>query len=643
MAWLSLATAAIAGAAIIAVPGLLVALSLRLRGLWLVATTLPAGVGLMVLAAPIATLVGVRWSMFAPILLAVPLASVMWFAARRSEPAPRLAQSRAWVTPVAVALGSGAILVQMIVAFGSPDQFPQSFDTVFHLNAAQYILQTGDASPWNISTLLTGTSDSFFYPAAWHATTALVAQLTGATIPLAANAMTIVVGAFLWPAGAVLLTRSLVGRGNITQLASGILSAGFASYPLLLIPHMGTYPLFMSVGFVPVALASTLALSRLSDSEIRPAVASVILVLAMLAIGGAHPSAAVMTVVLALPIAIAALFVWQKQHPSRRRLSILLAVLASSCALALIVIIRPPNTQEGSVRGTAGQAVGELITGSVGGRREIAFAVATLTVIGMVALARRRTARNFAAIGVWITVAGIYIAAAGSDEFARLLFSGPWYADATRVAAFVPLATIPIASVGVNSVWDWLLGREWFTKVLSVRPRPTYIVGVVLLTIVIVWSSSMSAVILFSRYNFDPVADPITATAHLDEDDRELLRRLPDVVGADELVAGNPRNGSSLVYALTGRKVLLAHTLTPATGDAKTFLNEFSTSKPTGPGCNAAKSLGVKWVIDLHPSNVLPGAAAWPGVLGLDKSSNVELVERVGESSLYRVVGCGIG
>ena len=120
-----------------------------------------------------------------------------------------------------------------------------------------------------------------------------------------------------------------------------------------------------------------------------------------------------------------------------------------------------------------------------------------------------------------------------------------------------------------------------------------------------------------------------------------MFDRLGEVVPKDELIANNSWDGSGFAYALTGRRVLNPHQLSTLTPQAEAFLNGFAGARPNSPSCRAADTLDLKWVLDFAaPAGLGYGAQQFDGLQNLDNSENVELVERIGTASLYRIVGC---
>ena len=108
----------------------------------------------------------------------------------------------------AVAAGSSLWLNTRIIA--RPDAFSQTFDNIFHLNAVRWILDTGNASSLQFA-MTSGGARFNYYPVAWHDVISLALQIAGRADPVAGtNAMILVAGALVWPAGCLLLICTLL-------------------------------------------------------------------------------------------------------------------------------------------------------------------------------------------------------------------------------------------------------------------------------------------------------------------------------------------------------------------------------------------------------------------------------------------------
>src|SRR5690606_35955178 len=118
----------------------------------------------------------------------------------------------------------------------------QSFDNIFHLNAIRYIVDTGIASPLEIGQMTSPGGGLPFYPSAWHATVAIIVQLSGTSIPVAVNTAALVTAAVVWPVGILALSRMLLGSSASVIVGTGIVAAAVPAFPLLPMDFGVLYP-----------------------------------------------------------------------------------------------------------------------------------------------------------------------------------------------------------------------------------------------------------------------------------------------------------------------------------------------------------------------------------------------------------------
>ncbi|MDR7185772.1 hypothetical protein J2X85_002808 [Microbacterium trichothecenolyticum] len=642
MAWLQLLLAVVVGAAALGLPGVAIGLGLRLRGLWLASVAPGLGLTAIIVGAVIASFLRLRWSMWVVLVTAAIIALGVWVCLRATptlRPRPPSRGAPPWVAPIAASVGGILLLGRAVVAIGTPEWFAQAGDNVFHLNAVRWILEHGDAAPWGFREF-SGNP----YPDGWHAVVALVCQISGVSIPVASNATLIVIACGVWPLGIVLLTRVLFGDSPAVLISAGVVSSGFSPYPLLLIPYMGTYPLLLSIALVAPALAAVVEGLRLGRDRIGAGAALSVAALMMPGLVCAHPSAFVMLCVMTVPPVATAAWTFGRLDSARRRLYWLIATFYVVCVLAVVIVVRPGGSQPDSLRSTAAEAWGEVVFGGYAAQ-PIPLALTLLTVVGIATVFRARTATGVAAVGVWLAVGGVYVAAKGGDEFVRLVFSGPWFADATRVAAFTPIAAAPLAAYGASVMWRFVtrvLRDRALVRRLRLRPVGIGIVAVGIFATLLVSSTAARSGTAWTRSMFQPTDNVLTSPIPVNGDDREIFRWVADHVPDQDVLAGDPWNGTGFAYALTSNPVLVWQMLQPIEGPVKTFLDEFSSSSLDGAGCQAARELKVRWVLDLHPGKRLPSRPVYEGVQDLATSPNVELAHRVGESSIYRVTGCAI-
>ncbi len=631
--------------AALGLPGALIGLALRLRGLWLAALAPVLSFSVIGIAAIVAPVFGAEWSIW-PVAVVGAIAVLLAWAMTLLVRAPRAgvsSRTSQWSAPIAV--GAGALLMALRCLRGIPgaDLFAQSFDNAFHLAAVRYILDAGNASPWAVSTLGLPDEGGFFYPTGWHALVALVAEASGSPIAVASNACLVVVACLVWPLGVVLLTRTLFGTQAPVLIAAGAISAGFATYPFMMIVTMGTYPLVAAIALLPAAVAAAVACAGVGSGRASRRSAALALVASVPALGLVHPSALVMLVVLTLPIAIVAAAKIARSRPDRARLVVLATVLYGALILVAVLLLRTPIDQPDTLRSSVAQALGEVAS-SAFGAMPISILLAVTTGIGVVASLRRRRATDWVAIGLWAAVATLYVGTVGGDEFLHLVLGGPWYSDATRIAAFTPVVIAPLAASGAAACWTWLTAwvrrRGAGRRALRIAALAT---ALVVFAAASIQSGPVRGMDAALRSTFTPTDNALRSLVGVGPDERELIRFIAQRVPEGDVIANNPRDASGFIYPLTGRRLLTPYMLTSIDHDREVFYAGIAQAEPTDSACDVAQRLGVRWVVEFHPDQVLSGDERFAGIEDIGTSPVVELVKRVGASSLYRITGCGFG
>lgn len=110
----------------------------------------------------------------------------------------------------------------------------------------------------------------------------------------------------------------------------------------------------------------------------------------------------------------------------------------------------------------------------------------------------------------------------------------------------------------------------------------------------------------------------------------------------DAVIAVNPWNGGSLAYAFADRKVLEYHQTQRKNADLRAIAQGLADAA-TKPGvCDAVRRLHVEYALDLGEQYLLnhPSSRAYPGLMDLEKSSSVQLVDQEGGARLYKVTAC---
>ena len=645
--WLGALGAILVAGAIIVVPGYAVVRILGFRGLHAWAFAGPVAVPVIAGASLIAPLVGLPWSVWALlavagvaclIALALRLSLRKWIGLRPTT-RPRAGGALA----VGLVLGGILIAAQFVLIVGDPRNISQTFDNIFHLNAARYILDTQNASPLSVSQLTQGVSDRItFYPALWHGVVALVAGSTGASLAVASNAVMIAAGALVWPASLMLLGTQIFGRTHAYVVALGILSAAAPAFPILMIDYGVLFPYFLAVCTLPAIIAGTLALFGLTQRTPGSTFVPWLVVLAA-AVPGlllVHPSAFIAWLLLAVIAAIVAFVLFARRRPGRRRIAIAAVALgvAGVAGFALWRALRPaidlnlwPPSQ------TPGQALGEVLTLSMQ-RAQIPVLPAAAMLLGVVAAWRRGTVGSRIAVAYLAVLMVMFIITTSMQWlWLRRAIAAAWYDNSPRLAALIPLMAVPIAALGVEAAWRWFVRRG--PRRVTTHGAPAYATLVAVGCVALVAATQLISIpnaIERARY----VYIPSESSPLLTPDEFALLRELPELVPSDAVIAGNPGTGTAMAYAIAGIEVLHPSVIIAMNDDITLIDNETNDASPGSPVCGALQRTGVNYVLDFGTQQINGENYQYPGFEDLDNSEAVELVKQIGEARLYRVVGC---
>ena len=634
---------AVAAVTLIA-PGFAITRILGARGVVAWATAGPASVSVIVIASLAAPIVGATWSVWmvlavwiVVVAIAVGLRVLLrhWLASDRvADPGwPR------WPIVLALVLGGVVIVGQLLIVVGDPENISQTFDNVFHLNAARYILETQNASPLHVGTMTSPGGGVWFYPSAWHAIVALVVDLAGTSIPMASNAVMIVVAAALWPASALLLAITLFGRASSFVLSAGVLVAAAPAFPILMIDYGVLYPFFLALALLPAVLALTVKVLGLDhDLAIHWAAALIVVIGSLPGLFISHPGAFVAWLVLTVIASLFGFVHLMRQRPARRTVWWASAWLAGFYIFAFVAwrVLRPPADARGwPPTETVGQAVGEVVTQSLRGGA-VALLLAVLLVVGTVRAVRHEGRSGRLAATFLLVLSVLYIVASALPwNSLRDLMTAAWYNNSPRLAALVPLIVIPIAALGASAAFDWLRAK------LPARVSDRSMTAISVLALAVLLVGTQGVAIRQAMTSAHAIYQFSSTSPLLTTDEVTLLYRLPDLLPEDAVIAGNPWTGTSLAYAIADRRVLMPHLLMDIDEDTAEVNEELADADADADVCRAVHEKGVQFVLDFGRREVHGAEHEFPGLDDLATSHAVRLVDRVGQARLYEVVACG--
>ena len=638
-AWSAAVPPLLVAAAAFVVPGLAVILAgFGWRRIGLLFAAPAVSTALLAVSATIAPVVGLRWSLL-PLLILTAVAAAAAFALRRWVGDEHLPRPRATLVLAAVGAFAAAAVVmwlQLTFVFVTPDSISQTFDAIVHLNTVKFAVETGDASAFHIGE----TSDIPFYPNAWHSLAALAAEVTGVPIAVAVNAANIAIGAIAWPASSIALASALFGDRIAALVSSAALSTGFGAFPILLFSFGVLYPNTMAYAILPAGLAALWWMWQARGVAARTR-AAVLFVVVCAGIGLGHPNA-----FLALYAFGTFMLLWELVRDAVARGTRRTWIVNGSIGVALLVggavLWRFSRTgydmsRWGPWQSTA-QSVGEALLLSPR-QYPITVIVSLLVIIGLVAAVRRPRLLVFAIPFAVAALMFVLASGTGVENLLREMVTNPWYNDAYRLAALLPIAGIPVATLGAITVVDAV------SSLLRPRPMPRWLtVGAGAVAVALVFTVGAGPNVLRTAEGARGAYTLSEYSALLTTAESDLISRLDETTPDDALIAGNPWTGASLAYALAGREVVEKHVF-GSFDDDEIYLDAHLRDIDEDPAvCEAVRRLGVTHVLDFGTRNVFNNPASGverEGINDLTASDHLVLVDAEGpHARLFEIEGC---
>jgi hypothetical protein len=559
--------------------------------------------------------------------------------------------------PLSVAFAALVIGRRYILGFGSPENFSQTFDNIYHLNAVRYIQDHANGSSLTLGNL-TDSSHSF-YPAAMHDSMALILQLAGGPVPVVVNVATIVIGALIWPLSCLFLISRVVGYRPVPLMAAGVLSAGFSAFPYLMVAFGVLYPNHAAIALMPAVLGvaiEALGMSREKPSSVLAPVLALLATFPGLAL--THPSTAIGLLGFALPVVWARFFrvwgAWRERTTPRAAFTSWGAFTLGYTAMVFAIwyVLRPSlSAAPWAPFQSNARAIGEVLANAPMGTT-IAWILTPLTVIGLYVLARRLR-RLWWILGMYAIGAALYIVVSSWNPGAlRTFLTGVWYNDSFRLAAILPVVALPVAILGAEwLIWRIRAGldllRSWAAETRGLdrvaraaAPRWQGITAaIVALVILALGAGSQGGTLSSVQSRLHDVFTLDSNSMLVDSDERALLRQIPGIVPTGDTIVANPLMGGSLVYALEDRHTVAPHVFGDRSPVEAMVLKHWDEAAYNSRVCPAIKELRAYWALDFGPKTVIPSDDPFVGLndLTTNEAPGVKVVAEVGHARLFKI------
>ena len=631
-------------------PGLIAVLPLRVP--WLATFALAPGLSTtaLVLISVTSSAVGVPWGpvpLIAGLLAMWLMAGALGTLLRRYSPPEE--PSRLPIGALAVtAIAAVAVALVLVPVSLTPEAFPQHPDTIFHLGAAQWMVEHNDASVLHAAgfVLPSGTG---FYPAAFHAMVATIAQVSGAPAVVAASSFVLVIAGVVWPLGCIVLARTFFGPGVAVTLSAGVASVAFSTFPFMLMGFGVLWPTLFGQTLIPSALALLavmLAAAHRQSPPLKSKLRAMVLLLATLpGLLLAHVNAFVAFLLFGY-LMVAGLVLrkaWETRHSRPWLAAVSLAGLVAATGLIFVA----STLGSGKARGMRlvgrpgperplGEAVYDVFLFAFRGKGAL-WVLAALVGVGAVIILMRHRDRLWLVAAVTITSVFLFLNIAVDNQMVRL-FTWPWNNQTVRIASLVVLPAALLATVALAA------GARLLENLTGSQSR----LGLPK------WAPAVAAPLLFvvatgggyvhdHRRTLDAFFHPPRAGSWASNEELGALHRLARLVPPEAVVAENPWNGGTYMYVVSGRHMLFPTEKARLGGDRTLLalrLNDVGNSPEV---CAAAQRQHVQYAITGGRPPLSAGTRAtieYPGVDAVRKSNAFRKVAKDAPYTLFEMVRC---
>ena len=524
----------------------------------------------------------------------------------------------------------GAVAIGYAAWRGMPNwqSIPSTWDALWHANTIRWILDTGQASPTHMGEFRNvETQAPLFYPSAFHALAAVLAQLTGSAPTTAYTLSALAAAVWLFPLSGGLLTwQLLIGRTTRWRAAgaaavAAALAASFTAVPYV---EFDTASMPNMVGYGLVVPTFVLVTSALAHRDRIP-----LAMIALVAVFSVHPTGGVVVVTM--------LVAWwlldALRHPERgRRRDFVTLVTVAVPALVLLLpqlLAALPQTEiisshqfltHGGYRRALFDAVFQY------SRHLNDFPIQNILLglagAGFVLLLLKRIWWP-AAVWLLLILAIVWSSAPFGGPFGSLLgsYSDLFYNDPRRLSGVVTLLLTPMAGVALFSAALMVVAglRLLARRVGHDRGRPFWITTTAVLLITACVGLSWH---YLPRHRF--LMGEKYDEAIVGEKDLEAFAYLASLPGARDTVIGNSNtDGTAWMYAVSGLHPLWTHYDYPVQqgpGRNRFIFWAYADDADRDPRvATAVRELNIRYLITSTP--VVRGFVVPDGLVSLGKST----------------------
>lgn len=639
--WLVALPTALLLLGVLFVPGALLLLAARVRGIAVIVFAPLISLVLTSWLPVVLGFTGIRFGHVSFWIVTLIVAGAVFALSRAlSErwPITRPFDRPAWPILLGTALSAPIGALAMMRAIVDPRRPIQTWDGVFHQNAVRYILETGNGSSTSIGAVSTTNMSPRFYPAGWHDVVSL--GYTGDVV-VATNTAALVFGCVLFPFAVAVLSSVLAKSVTIAPIIGALAASSFTSLPERPSSYGTLWPVMAGYVVLPLVLAALVQMCRKNSSPT--------IFFAAVALCGAagvslvHPSAVFALAVVGWWIPL--LFIVQpaqwRNAPRFQRLAALAAVVGIPLVLVaawLSPLFSRVVNWERTAYGELGREIFGVLSDSQLSQQGFGdpvpeWGIVLGVVAGIVVAVLHRHTRWLLpayAVSGYLYVASAVVTLPGYGWLA------PWYYDPVRLGAIVPVVAAPLVAIGLTGIVELItraLGTSWRPAVAAAA-----IVGLGLTTHG--FNFNQGYWMLHLNYTFKN-EDGLNAL--ISPDEVEFQHRLAAKLPKGAKVVGDPRTGAALLYATTGIYVYYPHLDGSWGEEGLTVGRTFNTIASNPQMCEIMGKLGIDYFYT-DDRTYWPENDTSKSFTGLVKAKELvdhfELVDSGGGAALYRLSVC---
>jgi hypothetical protein len=632
-------------------PGLAFGAAVRLRG-WTLAGAAPVlTFGLVSLGGYLLGKLGIKWNLLSfagwaatlsVTALAISLVLARRSAAKRAESTQepteteRLTAKQHVMVAVGAALGLAVGATTFLRGISSLDYLNQDWDAPFHGNAVRWIAEHGSIIPGSLGTIANQPNNpTYFYPDTYHALLATLLDKAGLDMPVLLNSGALAV-VLAWPLGIAAL--GIAWRlPPFAVAAAAAVSTWFSTFPYDSLWRGPLWPYVAGVAMLPPVLAIARYLLK-PKGWTGPIAIGV----AIAGLAGLHTSVVFVLLGLFVLLLLAMLFRleevnWRAAAPTMLGGAVAAGILAIPLVLPSLANAAGVTTATWPNEATAAAAFTQMITFS-GVADFPQWWIGLPALAGILIMVRRRIMPWF--VAGYAVFGGLYAVTVSLDSPLINAMTGPFYNDAWRLAALLPLFGAIAFGVFASTGGQWLAERyrnrlpsSWSATTAGLAGGLAVLLVAALLSGAYISRNSMR---LSLQYHDGPGVN------HLE---RAAYGWLAQHVQRDEPVMNDMFDGSVWMYALAGvRPVEWTFYGNLDGGSKQTYLTRNLNKLDTDPTvCRYLTDLGIRYVV-VGSGFVRTDYSQGTGFAGLAWTKGFNEVYRNAGSVVYEIEGlrkCG--